>query len=567
MRATVRGAARARLDAGARRRDGAARAGAASGSTANGCRCTSRRSRARWSRRWPARCRDAQAAVLRLLLRPARHRPRCSTAWATARGMLDPILHNTVSPTVRRLRRQVQRDPGRGASWCSTAACCRASPREHLLGELRALLGDDVEPRGRAARPRAGRARPRRCSATLAAILEQADPGSTAIPLLMPGVSDARFFARLGIQTYGFTPMKLPAGLRLLVGRARRRRAHPRRRSRVRRERDRTRRCAASERPRERDRATRWALTLPFTPCRCASTARCSRARRRSATTTCGAARPPGPDGFTPLALAAAWTERMRLGTGVVNAFTRGPAVLAQHAAALQDASGGRFCLGIGSSSNVIVERWNQIPFEKPLTKVRETVEVLRAVLGGRARARAASSSRAAPDPPPPIYIAALRGRMLRLGGALGDGTFVNFLPLSGVEQVIGRDPRRASARPASRRAPRTCCAASSASRSRRRRRCRSRAGCSPRTRPCPSTRQFFRWLGWGEAIDPMVEAWRAGRPRAGARGGAGGPDPRDLHLRLAGRAEGSGSREFVAARHHDAGADADLRARTSCRR
>ena len=93
-----------------------------------------------------------------------------------------------------------------------------------------------------------------------------------------------------------------------------------------------------------------------------------------------------GPDGFTPLALAAAWTERMRLGTGVVNAFTRGPAVLAQHAAALQDASGGRFCLGIGSSSNVIVERWNQIPFEKPLTKVRETVEVLRTVLAGRAR-------------------------------------------------------------------------------------------------------------------------------------------------------------------------------------
>src|SRR3954454_18805652 len=74
-----------------------------------------------------------------------------------------------------------------------------------------------------------------------------------------------------------------------------------------------------------------------------------------------------GPDGFTPLALAAAWTERMRLGTRVVNAFTRGPAVLAQHPTALQDASGGRFCLGVGSSSNVIVERWNQIPFDKPL--------------------------------------------------------------------------------------------------------------------------------------------------------------------------------------------------------
>src|SRR5919199_2379025 len=90
-----------------------------------------------------------------------------------------------------------------------------------------------------------------------------------------------------------------------------------------------------------------------------------------------------GHDGFTSLLLAAAWTERMRLGTGVVNVFTRGPAVLAQHASAMQDASDGRFVLGIGSSSNVIVERWNGIPFDKPLTKVRETVERLRTVLAG----------------------------------------------------------------------------------------------------------------------------------------------------------------------------------------
>ena len=90
-----------------------------------------------------------------------------------------------------------------------------------------------------------------------------------------------------------------------------------------------------------------------------------------------------GPDGFTPLALAAAWTERIRLGTGVVNPYTRGPAVLAQHAAALADASGGRFVLGLGASSNVIVEHWNQIPFAKPLTRLRETVPVLREVLAG----------------------------------------------------------------------------------------------------------------------------------------------------------------------------------------
>ena len=252
---------------------------------------------------------------------------------------------------------------------------------EHLLGELRAVLGDDVDlevvrfDRG-AAEPDMSLFR------TLAGILERADPGSTATPLLMPGVSDGRFFSRLGIQTYGFVPMKLPPGStsgRACTGPTS---ASPPRQSTSART-PCTRRCAASERPPERPAATRWALTVPFN----AVPLREHRALLEGAEavgfTDLWSGETSGPDGFTPLALAAAWTERMRLGTGVVNAFTRGPAVLAQHAAALQDASGGRFCLGIGSSSNVIVERWNQIPFEKPLTKVRETVEVLRAVLGG----------------------------------------------------------------------------------------------------------------------------------------------------------------------------------------
>src|SRR5918912_2393745 len=66
-----------------------------------------------------------------------------------------------------------------------------------------------------------------------------------------------------------------------------------------------------------------------------------------------------GYDAFTPLTVAASATERMRLGTGVVGVFTRGPAILAQHAAPLQNLSGGRFWLGLGSSSKVIVERRN----------------------------------------------------------------------------------------------------------------------------------------------------------------------------------------------------------------
>jgi alkanesulfonate monooxygenase SsuD/methylene tetrahydromethanopterin reductase-like flavin-dependent oxidoreductase (luciferase family) len=76
-------------------------------------------------------------------------------------------------------------------------------------------------------------------------------------------------------------------------------------------------------------------------------------------------------DAFTPLALAAAWTPQLRLGTAIVPAFTRGAATIAQSVAAMCQAAPGRFALGLGTSSEVIVERWNGIPFVKPYHRVR----------------------------------------------------------------------------------------------------------------------------------------------------------------------------------------------------
>jgi hypothetical protein len=85
----------------------------------------------------------------------------------------------------------------------------------------------------------------------------------------------------------------------------------------------------------------------------------------------------------TPLALAAAWEPRLRLGTAIVPAYTRSPACFAQSVASLADAAPGRFAIGIGSSSNVIVERWNGVPFVEPYKKVRDVVRFLRDALSG----------------------------------------------------------------------------------------------------------------------------------------------------------------------------------------
>ncbi len=127
----------------------------------------------------------------------------------------------------------------------------------------------------------------------------------------------------------------------------------------------------------------RWGLTVPLPGTPLADHEEHVRRAEAAGYTDLWSGETNGPDGFTPLALAAAWTERIRLGTGVVGVFTRGPALLAQQAAAMADASGGRFVLGIGSSSDRIVEGWNGIPFERPYTKVAETLEFLGTALAG----------------------------------------------------------------------------------------------------------------------------------------------------------------------------------------
>jgi probable F420-dependent oxidoreductase len=245
--------------------------------------------------------------------------------------------------------------------------------------------------------------------------------------------------------------------------------------------------------------ATRWGLTVPFAGVALADHAELFGHAEAAGYDDLWSAETNGYDGFTPLAVAAVHTERIRLCTGIVNPFTRGPALLAQHAAALADASRGRFVLGLGSSSNVIVERWNDVPFEKPLTKVRESVATMRSVLAGE-RGPGGFKLEKPPAYEIPIVVAALRGRMLALAAEIADGTFTNLLPISGVRQVV-----EAFGAPDKELACRFFCVPQPEDEGLAFAKFMFAAYAT-----VPVYSQFYRWLGWGERIEPMVEAWNA---------------------------------------------------------
>jgi probable F420-dependent oxidoreductase len=245
---------------------------------------------------------------------------------------------------------------------------------------------------------------------------------------------------------------------------------------------------------------TRWGLTVPFAGLPLADHAELFRRAEAAGYDDFWTGDTNGADGFTPLVLAAAHTERVRLGTGIVNPFTRGPAVLAQHAAALADASRGRFVLGLGSSSNVIVERWNGVAFEKPLSKVREAVEGLRPVLAGE-RGHGGFKLETPPAYPIPIVVAALRGKMLALAAQVADGAFTNFLPISGAPQVAA-----AFGAPDKELVCRFFCVPQPEAEG-----MATAKFLFAAYGTVPVYTAFFRWLGWGERIDPMVEAWHGG--------------------------------------------------------
>jgi alkanesulfonate monooxygenase SsuD/methylene tetrahydromethanopterin reductase-like flavin-dependent oxidoreductase (luciferase family) len=151
-----------------------------------------------------------------------------------------------------------------------------------------------------------------------------------------------------------------------------------------------------------------------------------------------------GHDASVLLAEIAGRTERIRIGTGVLNVWGRSPATIAMLATSLAEVSGGRFFLGLGSGSPPLAEGFHDVPFKEPVATLEATVRQVRRLLNGeriepsrtegtRPLALAVRSSSEIP-----IYLAALGPRATRACGELADGWTPFLLPLARLADGIG---------------------------------------------------------------------------------------------------------------------------------
>jgi probable F420-dependent oxidoreductase len=226
-------------------------------------------------------------------------------------------------------------------------------------------------------------------------------------------------------------------------------------------------------------------------------------------------------DAFTPVAAAAAATERIRLGTAIVPVFTRPAALIALSAAAVQQFSGGRFVLGIGISTPTIVEQWMDVPYRLPLTRLRETVSALRAAFTGQRVTASGKTVRingfrlaVPPEIPPPIYVGAQGELMLQTAAEIADGVIVNYITPETFPRMLNE------IREGIRKAGKTAESLDIA--------CRILVAVDDEQEvvrenlrreltaylTVPQYNRFFQWIGYGDEARAALEAWNAGDRR-----------------------------------------------------
>ncbi len=137
-----------------------------------------------------------------------------------------------------------------------------------------------------------------------------------------------------------------------------------------------------------------------------------------------------GRDAFTVLTMLACNTERIGLGTGIVTVYSRTPGMIAQSIASLDQISGGRAILGLGSSGRIVIEDWHGVKFDHPVARTAEYIDIIRMALAGERvdyEGRFYNLKRFRMGARPvqeriPIYVASLGQRNLELTGRAADG-------------------------------------------------------------------------------------------------------------------------------------------------
>lgn len=247
-------------------------------------------------------------------------------------------------------------------------------------------------------------------------------------------------------------------------------------------------------------------------------------------------------DAFGLLTACAAGTRRIGLATGVVPIQTRTPSLMAQSAATLQDASAGRFTLGIGISSPTVVQRWNGVPYDTRLDRMREYVHVVSELLAWQKVTFSGEFYDVAgyqllmhvPSPPPPVMLGALGPRMLGLAGEISAGALLNWIGAHAVADAVAQV--RAGAAAAGRQDPvRTAvfvrvCVTDDVEAARRWAR-REVMGYVI----VPAYRAAFERHGWKDVTSEAMQLWDAGDRKAAA---ASLPDAFVDSLCLAGPAD-----------------------------
>src|SRR5580692_11690025 len=171
-------------------------------------------------------------------------------------------------------------------------------------------------------------------------------------------------------------------------------------------------------------------------------------------------------DAFPKLAYVAAKTQRVQLATSIINVFGRSPTTIAASAASVDQVSGGRFILGLGSSGPQVIEGFHGIPFERPLSRIVDTIEVCR-ILWRREKVVYSGRSVTVPLPPGqgtglgkplnvmdypvrpdiPIWWAALTPRAVEKAAELADGWIPIHLIPEKISDVWGDQLRAGLAR------------------------------------------------------------------------------------------------------------------------